>query len=56
MISVKIKKYQANDEYVVFFHSRNVAMIKILTTVLEAMNFSVKDRNDTSVTVRGTMK
>ena len=54
MTSVKIRKYQADDEYVVFFHGEEKD-IKILTATLEALGFSVKDRNKTSVTVRGTM-
>ena len=53
MKQVEIKKYQAKDEYVVFFRGEEKD-IKILTTTFEAMGFSVKDRNKTSVTLRAT--
>ena len=55
MKQVVIRKYDAKDEYVVFFKS-DEKDIKILTATFEAMGFSVKDRGITSVTLRGTME
>ena len=54
MRKVEIRKYQADDEYVVFFHGKEKE-IKMLTSTFDLLGLSVKDRNKTSVTLRGTM-